>query len=290
MNRIVKIFDRLVFGNLFIGLCSVALVFTTFLLNDIPIQLTPSVSLVFFATWFYYNFHHHSHHLEFDSLLRFRQSIVNLKLNAMDFLFLVIPAIGIIISLLALNVAVLVTFLTITLFSLLYSIPLVKWNGRRRRLRESLLLKLPFLSLSWAAVTAMIPLLEQNQHIDTANILGQAFARALFIYGLCIPFEIRDFDTEKRWGTNTLPVVYGIRITKITGILILGVGIILRHIMKGQMILAPAAIFALDLSFLFAMLWILMAKSNPPKYFCKIYVDGTMILQFIFVYLTSLMS
>lgn len=54
----------------------------------------------------------------------------------------------------------------------------------------------------------------------------------------------------KKWGTNTLPVVYGIRITKLTGMLILLVGILLRHLAKAPMMITPAVMLALDLSFL----------------------------------------
>ena len=288
MNQLRRIFDLFIFGNVFIGLCSVALVFNTFLINGFPIQLTSSVVLVFSSTWFYYNFHHHSHHLDFTSFVGFKISLRARHFNTLDYLMLFIPACGIIFSIVFVQLPVLIAFLLISFFSILYSIPLVMWNGRRRRLRESLFLKLPFLALSWAAVTVLIPLLEQEQAVDTGKILGQAFARALFIYGLCIPFEIRDHDSEKKWGTNTLPVVYGIKITKIVGILMLVLGIALRHLIPDPMRLSTDIIRALDLSFIVAMIWILSAKSNPSKYFCKFYVDGTMILQFIFVYLAIL--
>ena len=285
MNRIIKVFDLLVFGNIFIGLCSVALVFSTFLLNGIDLKITPSVILVFSSTWFYYNFHHHSHHLDFSGYRKFINSIIARGFSAIDLLFLFLPAAMIVYSLTQLNFPIILSFAGISVFSILYSIPLVKWNGRRRKLRESLLLKLPFLALSWAAVTVLIPLLEQQHALDTGKILGQAIARSFFIYGLCIPFEIRDVDNEKKWGTNTLPVVYGIRITKLTGMLILLVGILLRHLAKAPMMITPAVMVALDLSFFMTIFLIFKSKTNPSKYFCKVYVDGMMVLKFVLVYL-----
>lgn len=285
MKQFTKIVDLLVFGNIYIGVCSVALVFTTYLLNGIPLHFSPAVWLVFFATWFYYNFHHHSHHLDFGTFSKFIESVKLRNMNFREIIFLLIPAIGILISLIWMNLAILIVFASLSIVSILYSIPLVKWNGRRRKIRESLLLKLPFLALTWAAATVLIPLLENEYVIDNRQILAQAFARALFIYGLCIPFEIRDADSEKKWGTNTLPVVYGLRITRITGILILVFGVVLRHVARDYLMLSPAVIFALDLSFFVAMGWIVIVKLNPPKYFCKVFVDGTMILQFVFVYL-----
>lgn len=118
---------------------------------------------------------------------------------------LFIPACGIIFSIVFVQLPVLIAFLLISFFSILYNYTLVMWNGRRRRLRESLFLKLPFLALSWSAVTVLIPLLEQEQAVDTGKILGQAFARALFIYGLCIPFEIEIMTLRKNGGPIPCP-------------------------------------------------------------------------------------
>lgn len=56
-----------------------------------------------------------------------------------------------------------------------------------------------------------------------------------------------------------------------------------RHLSPDPMRLSTDIIRALDLSFIVAMIWILSAKSNPSKYFCKFYVDGTMILQFVYL-------
>lgn len=290
MNRLVRLFDVLVFGNVFIACCAAAMFSTTRLLNGFSLALSPALLLVAGSTLFYYNFHHHSHHLDYSSGENFKKSVRQRLSDKTEMGLLLLGFLLTVAGMLCVSLPVLLAFLLLSLFSFAYSVPLVKWDGKRRKLRDSLFFKLPFLALSWSAMTVLLPLLELQQDLHSGAILGQAIARAIFVYGLCIPFEIRDMEGEKKWGATTLPVVYGLRITKMTGIIMTGIGFLLRHLGRSEMAFSTPVLLALDVTAFFVLFWIITAKTHPSKYFCKIFVDGTMLLQFLFVYLSTSIS
>jgi len=113
--------------------------------------------------------------------------------------------------------------------------------------------------------------------------------RFFFIFALCIPFEIRDMAQEHRWGNITLPMVVGIRQSKFIGLLVLLLFIFLVYIHSSYMesitglknyFDIPLYISAVITAFL---IW--FSKPTGSKYYFRLFVDGSMQLQFLLVLL-----
>ncbi|MCC7232255.1 MAG: UbiA family prenyltransferase [Bacteroidia bacterium] len=288
MHLLKRLIDFLVFGNIYIAACVLALYFATCIINSIPVALSPTAVFIFSSTCLYYNFHHHSNNISLRSLNAMIASFRSLGLSRSEKVSGGICILLLLYSLIYIPAHILFIFIVSGLFSMMYSLPLLPYKGKVRRLREFLHFKLPFLSASYALVTVLVPLFEYRLDIAPGPVFLQAISRALFIYGLCIPFEIRDLDKERKWGVRTIPVVYGVRATKMIGILILLLSILFRHILYRNGWMEWPVVLALDASFVVAMIWIVWAKTQQSRYYSKFFVDGTMILQLFFVYLAVL--
>jgi len=168
----------------------------------------------------------------------------------------------------------------LAVLALSYSIPVIKSGRKRLRLLEFYSAKTPTLALVWALTTTLIPLVEQNISISSTFVWLQVISRSLFIFALCIPFEIRDMEKDRQSNVRTLPVIYGKNATKAIGIALVIIELITHHFMNS---ISLPLIVGLDLSSIVAMILILKQnKSNGPYYY-KLFVDGTMLVRFLFL-------
>ncbi len=94
------------------------------------------------------------------------------------------------------------------LLSFAYSLPLLPIRGRRR-IREFGWIKILVLTGVWTIVTAIFPILFWQQEIG--NYPVEICLRFLFMFTLCIAFDIRDAQTDLDAKIYTLPNLIGIR-------------------------------------------------------------------------------
>jgi 4-hydroxybenzoate polyprenyltransferase len=112
------------------------------------------------------------------------------------------------------------------LLSFLYVAPLGKW----KRLRDFPLVKIFLISGVWAALTGLIPFV----HTGQAGLLsgGLLFTeRALFIFAITIPFDIRDIQIDETSNLKTLPQVIGIRKSQFLALLLLSISALLTIVL-----------------------------------------------------------
>ncbi|MFN8165435.1 MAG: hypothetical protein U0X76_04500 [Bacteroidia bacterium] len=274
-----KLFHEMVFRHFFISGCAVSMIFATQLLNHSTIYFSPYVFFLGGATFLIYNFHTESFYLDYSGWRAFVQSVKNRNLPLIDYFFYISAALITSVFFLMLSNSVKLFLIPLAAMTLLYSIPF--WGYRKRKLRELLFVKIPLLSLIWALTTVIVPAVEQNINPWQPFVLLQFVCRFLFIFALCVPFEIRDVEIDRSKNVRTIPVVYGTMATRNTGIILLVVEMIFHHFMPAGMTVR----LALDLSSAFGIIWILLQKEEMSGYFFKFLVDGTMILRFLFVYL-----
>lgn len=280
MKEILKRFlHELVFRNYFIALCATSMVFSTFLMNDLPLQLTPFTIFLTCSTFLLYNFHVYSFFLDYSHLKAFRSTYSDLKIpiqRQIVFVFITLIAVY---EFFRLSEKVLLWLIPLAILSVLYSVPL--WGVKRKfRIRESLFVKMPLLASVWSLATVIIPLAEQNIDMNLPLVIEQVGCRFFFVFALCIPFEIRDLEVDKRENVKTLPSVFGVMPTKILGTILIVIEIIIHHFMSVR----ESYMFALDISSLVALIWIFVKTQRRESYFYKLFVDGTMILRFLFLY------
>ena len=279
-DKLNKFLHEFVFRNFFIALCSVSMVFSTFLLNNINLCWTHFTVFLAASTFLLYNFHTYSFQLSYSTIASFKKSFFQFKISTfylIAFIAAMVISVG---QVFYFNKNILLFLIPLTVVTLLYSMPL--WGIKKKiRIRESFFVKLPLLGIVWSLSTVVIPLVEQNIDLTSSFVIKQVVCRFLFIFALCVPFEIRDIEIDRSHQVKTLPLVFGIQSTKNIGIFFLMIEIIIHHNMN----LPFKIILALDFSSLIALVWIIIQKNNMSVYFYKLFVDGTMVLRFIFIYL-----
>jgi 4-hydroxybenzoate polyprenyltransferase len=193
LTRILKkAFDFFVFSSLFIAFCAIFMVYQTDLLFDIP----PSfkiIGFVFSGTVCSYNFHWY---LTPPNVGGPTEKVVwNIRNKQLHLILFFIGLLGsIIFSFLLINhwfwlgVTAFVTFL--------YSAPKIA-HPLFTPLRKVAVGKTIFLAFSWTHVTALLPMVIHNHVLSDAQIWF-VVNRFFFIYAICILFDYRDRESDKK--------------------------------------------------------------------------------------------
>ena len=153
-----------------------------------------------------------------------------------------------------------------------YFISIGTWQG----LRALPGVKGTMLAFAWAMVTVAFPLINQWKGSTDFNLLLQRF---LFMLAICIIYNLRDVDADRKHGVVTIASIAGEGKTKmISGFcLLLFVISFLLHEHKNYSItplIWSAAITAVAIS---------KAKINGNVFYYRYIIDGCMMLQSILV-------
>lgn len=164
-------------------------------------------------------------------------------------------------------------FAPVAILSVAYFFP-------QTQLRGIAVVKTIVVAFVWTCTTAVFPLL-LNSGFDrhcfnepNATILLQNF---LFVFPLCLVFNVRDIEADKRVGVRTLPVIYGVKFTIAVCLVFLAVFIAL-------VILSPFledAQAGLLLSGLLASFLILYASDKRSDIYYTLWIDGMILVQVI---------
>lgn len=92
-------------------------------------------------------------------------------------------------------------------FALAYFIPALP-VGDRKRLREYGLLKITVLTAVWAGATAVLPM--QYRGVPISAYPLEVLMRFVFVFALCVVFDIRDMQTDTKQNIETLPNKIGV--------------------------------------------------------------------------------
>lgn len=177
-----------------------------------------------------------------------------------------------------------VVLLTLGVIGFVYSFPFLPVMGTRKRLKDFGLLKIITLSLMWTLVTVWFP---ANQlPYDTVVFLFVFIKRFIFIFVLCLVFDIRDASVDASHGIQTLPVLIGIRNAYFIcyGLLMLLLCINLAE----YFVTGSKFIDAFFISILATALVVRYSQKNNSDITCLFGVDGMMLLQALLVWLFSL--
>lgn len=163
--------------------------------------------------------------------------------------------------------------------SVLYTFPVMSRKYRYLPLRRVPLLKVFLVAYVWSALTVLLPLLYLGRDLGSPEHSWMFARRFLFVFGLALLFDIRDFTKDKAYGTLTFPVLLGIPYTKGLGLLVMFGFIFLSFVYTstGQAI-------ALLLSGVVSVAVILFADEKRDEYYFVGLADGMMLLQFLLVW------
>jgi 4-hydroxybenzoate polyprenyltransferase len=164
------------------------------------------------------------------------------------------------------------SFVPIVLIALAYFFP-------QTHLRGITGLKAGIVALVWTGVTAFYPLLllsdmEMNNLYEEKNVTI-LLLNFLFIFPLCVIYNVRDIEADRKAGVRTLPVIYGVRVTIAFCIMSLlafsGLTFFSSFWNEVKASLITSGIISAVL--------ILFASEKRAEYFYSFWIDGMILLQ-----------
>ena len=154
--------------------------------------------------------------------------------------------------------------------------------GRQRRLRDFHYIKIFLIAIVWSFITVVLPIVEYMPIWKEIHLL-LVLERALFIFAITIPFDIRDLQVDKHINVKTLPSVLGEQRSKIlSGILLMMAGGLAGGLWFIGIYPTPA-FFGIYCSYLITGIFIIFSSADRHDYFYTGLMDGMMILQFLLV-------
>lgn len=193
-----RIFDFFIFTSLFIACCAVLMVYQAFLLFGVSFPLS-LYCFVFFGSVCSYNFHW------FLTPPHLSSSSPKLEWNLSNRpLHLVLAFLGLAGA--AVCAWLLVEhwiWLALTAFiTFLYSAPLIPFTPFTW-LRRIAIAKTIYLAAAWTHITAVLPLVIEAEDFSAQHAWYGA-NRFFFIYAICIVFDRRDVESDRKAGIRSL--------------------------------------------------------------------------------------
>jgi 4-hydroxybenzoate polyprenyltransferase len=186
----------LVFSSIYIAACALVMIHQTNQLLNLQYDIFHYYGFVFFSTICSYNFHWGLTPSVETDMVRLGWTVRNKSVHKIMF---VIGAIGaawyffyIREHWFWLSIGVILTFL--------YSAPKVPYL---RTLRNIAVGKTIFLAMVWMYVTTALPIFISGENWGSSQILFCA-SRFLFIYSICILFDYRDRDYDRKEGIRSM--------------------------------------------------------------------------------------
>ena len=211
----------LVYSNIFIATCALALTYESFLLLHLPSSLNWYLLLIFLCTIFIYCLHYYINlsELNTDDRSQWCREHKNLLLALIisSFVFIVGGVIYHFNSIFGsgknFHYHNLAWFIIIPFIALAYSYPIIWW--KKKSLRQIGWLKMASLSFIWGFTTVALPVLmlpDKGDLFTRTVFVPIAFLhRFVFVAALSILFNIRDYKEDKEAGIQTIAVIMGER-------------------------------------------------------------------------------
>ena len=200
--------------------------------------------------------------------------------------FAVISIPFIIYLVLQLKISTLSLFVLPGILTILYTTPVF---GKKRRLRDIPLIKVFIISFTWAWISTLIPWLDSGANLEL-DIILVFLEKFLFILGITIPFDIRDFQIDKTQGIHTLPQAMGIHPAKILAILSICLClfiVIILLLLDFYSIQIGIGLFA---SYLITIVLLMYVTEKSHDYYFSGLLDGLIPAQFLIVFVATSLS
>lgn len=282
------IFDFYLYGNLHVALCAVAMLLVTQHLFDYPLRLELFV-FVFCGTFFLYNLQRLPSAFANEKIVHGdshgESEFVRHKWNTdHKFLLAIISGIAAIAagwSFFQLYHRSQVVALVPALLSLAYAFPVIRWNGKWKKLREFKVLKIFIVSIVWGMICTLLPAAAADftgENWFTIPVLTWFLACCGIIFSLTIPFDIRDLHYDGQ-QLKTLPSILGIRKSMLLALFVLALSDAL--VFSCTITYGKGGIHAFIAFFLWSIITaIFIWESTPtrPEYYFSFFIDGLMML------------
>ena len=164
-------------------------------------------------------------------------------------------------------------------------------NGKKFGLRKIPGLKLFLIAFVWAFSAVVLPIFELQSsfafEIPFKDIAILTLKRFLFVAAITIPFDIRDIFQDKTFELKTIPTVFGEKKAYLLCQLILISYLILLFLFQSKGL--NSDFLALSLTTILTGWLIFKSKWEKNEYYYFLYLDGTLILQYLMLIFFSFM-
>lgn len=164
------------------------------------------------------------------------------------------------------------------LLALAYVMPI--WNGKR--LRDFPFIKIFLIAIAWAWITVIAPLHQVS--ISNWSLALMFVERALFIFAITLPFDIRDLEMDHKASVSTIPGTWGVGRSKQLAFASLLAMLMCACFNYYIGLYAATSLLALSLSAFSTAFLIYQSNDKQHDYFYSGLMDGTMIVQFVLVW------
>lgn len=266
-----RLLELYVYGSFHIGLS--ALLYTLFFFQYLEYTNWWYLSFIFFSTWAIYGAHKAIGISKVEGFLNQGRFAVIRLYRKHIFIYIAIGILGSIFTWFHLNFSIKLALLTLGIIPVLYVLPIFKG---KKRLRDFGIVKIFLISIVWALVTTTSPMIGADFNHQIALFL----ASALYIFGITIPFDIRDLDIEEALDVKTIPSILGVTKSKILAISCLTTA--------GLMVLSIGP-SSFGISFLISSLlctaFVYFFSTKDNDFYYSLLLDATMMLPMIFYWI-----
>jgi 4-hydroxybenzoate polyprenyltransferase len=263
-----KIVDFIIYSNLFIALCCTALTLQTALIfEDIGNSIFEYAVINFIATFCLYNLQRlyysakHEDNPKYSWYTKHRRVIFTL------IILLLLVSFNFLWHFFIDNTKHLIVYSMLSIISILYFLPPLQ-------LKKYGILKPFLISAVFVLIAILIPL---NFKITT-QIIFYTIAQWFFIGALCVLFDVRDIEADKEKKINTVPILAGIKNTKI-----IAIGLFCIYLVLSLFINNNELTFSALVTFCLSIVITLICSIKRNNYFYLVLVDGLILLQLIFI-------
>ena len=281
-----------VFGNFLIAFSSVGLTHLSQLGKELTTGDLHLLVFVFFSTLLVYNLNliEGMKGLKSSAFRSARHNWI-VKHEKFIWAFSFLSLIVSVAELTALKEDTLIFLLVPGLFALGYAVPIKLPGMKTIRLRELPFVKIFLVAWVWATFTVGLPLVQQSgmQELLTTENFLLFFSRAVFIFAITIPFDIRDFAYDSDKHVVTIPSRFGIEKSKYISLFLLFVFVASSFIRLNLGFCNLYEFCALVISALVSAALVVMVNSQRKELFYSLGIEGTMIIQWTVVLLSTLL-
>ncbi|HLF63100.1 MAG TPA: UbiA family prenyltransferase [Saprospiraceae bacterium] len=273
VSLIRKLSNLILYSSLWIGACAAALVTFTYDVTGSGIGTDAYVGFIFCGTLVLYAIHRLTglEHIKvyhdqgrFEVIRKYRSFII---------IYGVIGLLGTLYFLLHLPMNIMWWLVLPGMISFMYVVPL----GKRKRWRDYSFIKIFLISTAWAALTGLIPFVHTGA-ADWKSGTLLFFERALFIFAIAIPFDIRDLRVDDTSGLKTLPQLIGVRRAKVLALIILGISALLAFALISMQVYDHRLVIPYLICCVITALLIWNSQMNLDDHYYSGLLDGTMFL------------
>jgi 4-hydroxybenzoate polyprenyltransferase len=272
----------IVFSSFFISVSAVSLTLSTCLILVNDFSISPALlSVVFFSTLLIYNL----------NVLQFGKSDFNRSVRELWKvenkqvlqIVCVLCLVGLAWSCFFFSFKQILFLLHLGMLSVGYVLPL-RVNGKLVSLRSFPFLKIVVLSYVWTSVTVLLPAMNLNIE-DSFRVFLLFLERFLFIFAICIPFDVRDYYTDRHAGIITLPNSLGINQSLWIAKILLVFYVSLSFLFHGFSYILYTRLICAAIAFIFVD----RTKMKQSDFFYMVGIDGLMIMYFVILSLMKLL-